>query len=204
MPYDSHINLTFRGIQGGQICSTELDFVAETAVSGNYAELIADEAYFSIWNEWQQHASEHFTLLDIKAQTIDTIAGVGFSHTWFREVNEPGDIVGNVMPPNVTVRFRKVPNNNTIEPSGATHFKNGFFGLSGVPEADQDNGLLTPTAFAAWDSLSAPVAEMQITFGATVYTWFLGMHRGELNPDKVIVDGVNLSQRLGTRNSRKR
>lgn len=204
MPYDSHINVRWSGTQGGQTCFNELDYSAEIAVSGSYAEDIANFVYANQWSVLQPLVCAEFQLLSIEVQTIDTVGGVGYSETFVLDVGELGTNTGDPLPPNVTIRTVKTPNNSTIEPSGAQLFKKGFAGWSGAAEHEQSNGLMDTTSRLAWQGFADTLMYVEATVGGTLYEWGLSMHRGEVNPDKVLVSTMQVSQRVGTRNSRKR
>ena len=204
MAYDSYVSVTWQGIQGGQICQNRIDYHAETPVSGFYAEEIANFVYANQWSVYKPLACAEFTLLQLDIVTIDTIGGVGFRGDFTLDVNEAGTNTGDPLPPNVTVRMVKSPNNNTIEPTGATAFKRGFAGWSGGAEHEQSNGLMDPTSRLAWQGFADTLMYVEAVIAATTYEWNLGMFRGTLNPPKVLVETLQVSQRVGTRNSRKR
>lgn len=202
--YNSNVDIILRGLLGGQVCENHLEYHAEAAVSGIYAHEIAQEAFNTIWAVLKEAVSEEYTLLQITAITTDSFIGGGTSNSWILDCNVPGEAVGDVLPPHVTARIVKVVNNGTIDPVDAEHFKNGFTGFSGVIEGHQNNGILNSTGLTAWQLVADSLMSLSITIGGTPYTWDLGMERGELNPVKALVFECQASQRLGSRNSRKR
>ncbi|HET8669588.1 MAG TPA: hypothetical protein VFM05_02880, partial [Candidatus Saccharimonadales bacterium] len=142
MPYNSHINLTFRATQAGQTCENEIDYSAELAVSGSYASDVCTFVRDAWWAAMRPLLSTDYRLLSIEAQTIDTFPGGGISETFILDVDQTGLDASDTLPPNVTLRIVKVVDNGTIEPPTASNFRNGFVGFSGIPEGANDNGLV--------------------------------------------------------------
>lgn len=122
-------------------------------------------------------------------------------------VNEFGSVADQALPPFVSARLIKVPDNATIDPpTGFSAFRNGMLRISGIPESFQNNGFLNVTGTTAYGILAADLHQM--TVGGDVYD----MHMTRIIPHEaaptdyvmVTVIGVAPSSSLGTQNTRKR
>lgn len=122
-------------------------------------------------------------------------------------VNLPGDKgAADCMPPYVTVKVIKFPDNAEKWPVGAKNFRRGFWGFAGISENDQDRGLLDPLAAPTWNALGEALESITVTDGVLgSIDLFAIMYRPQLETwsDTVPVAETEVDYRLGTRNSRK-
>lgn len=204
MAYNSNVDVIFRGVQGGQMCVNALEYHREAYAPGATAPALAAAFSTDVWTPLRAIVCGEFQMLQIEV-TLRQFNGTFVEQdTSILELNQDGLVAGDVLPPNVTVRIVKQVDNSTIFPVGAPLFRNGFVGFSGAQESHQNNGLLTGPGYTAWQAIANAIEQVAIIVGVDTFTWDLGLERGELNPAKVLTPICITSQRLGTRNSRKR
>ncbi len=93
----------------------------------------------------------------------------GVDFTVIRSVNKPGNVVGDSLPAWDTYSFRKNPDNARRDPIGAAPFRPGRYAFSGVPEATQNSGTVTPAEIILLDVLAADI----ISFVHDLDTWVM-------------------------------
>lgn len=153
------VYLTVVGMQAGQQCFTTLPYASVDGVSGVRGRVVAETFISDVLPAWQAVASEQFQFVEVRyreagpgqvpAGSIPTPATFGL-------------VAGNVLPPFVTFSLYKVPDNATIEPSGAEDFGFGRLGISGVPEASQDNGTITSGALTLLETLASELVVLPV------------------------------------------
>lgn len=205
--YNANFEFEFRGIQGGKMCVTHLEYHREDPIPTPALTDLWSPAYAKWTGTLKAATSEKYTLMEIYVRYFGTTLGVNTVVEGILPLEEPGDIVGEVMPPNVIMAVTKVVDNLTIWPVTATPFRNGKVGFSGVPESSQDNGILTPAALGLLEAVAEDIEGITIDVGGTDYEFVLGLERpgvGGGAPEKVLVTECNAKQILGTQNTRKR
>lgn len=205
--YLSNVEVTLKGVQAGQTVYTRLEYHRETAVTDNSPFAIASYVYGSWWGYLKTLLTDAFQLLSIEVTTFDVVGGSDIRKNFVLDVTELGTAVGEAMPPNVTVRIVKYPDNTTKWPLEAENFKNGRVSFSGFPEAQQENGLLTPAAIGLWQDMADEIESLTVDVGSGAITWDLGLERYTspiTPPEKVTIAYCEVSQRVGTQNTRKR
>lgn len=203
MAYDSNLELEFHGSIFGQVVFTQLEFHRESAVPVFSAEDICSYAYSVYWDAMQPILSDKYTLNEIRARVYQVPSSANIPE-FVLAVGEDGAVAGDCLPPFVTVVMVKVPDNTTIFPVASQEFRNGRTSFSGIPEGQQDNGLLNSAAIGSWNNVFELLEDITITVGGTPYTWTLGLERGEVTPVKVLIGETYCRQKLGTQNTRKR
>lgn len=203
MAYTSNLAFELRGMQAGQTVVTQLEYHSEVNAAGLTAVAVANAVNSVIWAAINPLVTNRYTLIEIRSRAIQVGANP-VDDSYIFTVNEPGALDEETLPPNVTAVIRKNVDNTTRLPIGAAEFRNGFVGFSGIPESVQENGLLTTAAINDWLAVANAIESITLNIGGTNYTWTLGLERGEINPDKVLVASCTVKQKLGTRNSRKR
>lgn len=207
--YNSVAQVLFKGTLLGENCQTLLLYIATTAQSNGQSQPFATEARDNIWAALKPMLHQNYRLGSIRAQLFQ-IPGSLSKPPYELTIGENGDVsASECLPPNVTVRVIKFPDNATIDPpTGAPNFSNGWVGWSGIPEGQQKDGLLESAFVSGWNAVGEAMEELTVNFpvvGDVTYT--LAMFRtvavGGVLP-KVMVSETEVSQFLGTRNSRKR
>lgn len=204
MVYNSNLEIEFVGRLHGQTCFTQLEYHAEAAVNESGISLAAvNYAYGTLWDSLKALVSAEFVLEEIRGRCRQTPTYLS-DPDYVLFVNEPGEVESSAFPAWVTVVIRKVPNNTTKYPAECDDFRVGRASFSGLGEGDSDGGLLSAGALGDWEAFAQLLGEIELTLDLTAYTWTLGLERGEVTPDKVLVAGCTVRQNLGSQNTRKR
>lgn len=193
-----------RGIQGGENCYTNLKYMSEDLIALSDVDELVVEFVTTVIGSWMSFVSDSFEFLSAKGTLYIPSASLPREHTEI--IAASGAVAGDVMPPNVTARLIKVPDNATIEPPTAEEFEQGRVSFSGIPEAAQSNGLLTATAMSNLTSIANDLLEWSVNPGTGIQTWRMGMWRNTPTPgnEHVYLADLYPAQFLGTQNTRKR
>ena len=199
-----HIELN--GLQAGEPTTTRLEYGQESTFSAASSKAGADWFYSNSWPLIKAMLHQNFRLIEIRAQYHDGAGGTKPFYT--RVVDEPGDIdTGDSLGPNLVVRMYKVPENDAIWPTSAEPFEGGMTRWSGIPEADQNNGLLSDTAVDDWNDVFEGLETLEPTISGSPVTFFMVMLRKSALGVTVAYAPVietYCGQTLGTQNTRKR
>lgn len=203
MAYNSNLEVEFIGAISGVPTFTQLEYHRETTVPIHSAETPATFVKNEWWNNIKTLLSDRFLCTEIRVRIKQNPESLTIPE-YVLGVNETGSVASDSLPPYATVVMVKVPDNTTIQPVGATPFKNGRTSWSGIPEGQQDNGLLNSAAIGSWNTVFELLESITYDIGGTSYTWTLGLERGEVSPPKVLIAETYCRQKLGTQNTRKR
>lgn len=194
------MNMTQRGIR----CVTRLDFTNNESPGETRIGQLRDYFTSTVVPLWQAVTSEKVTLDYIDFHIFGPAPDV-----WFREAyNLDGSVIGDVLPPYVSQRLYKIPNNVAIEGTNLEPFKVGRVALPGVPEIAQENGILNSAHVVSLNALAAALNNFNLSGGGA--SLYMFMYRLDpLNPAGTAVSAAPLtsleaSAMLGTQNSRKR
>lgn len=144
--------------------------------------------------------SEHMTLTRL---IVDEVGPTGALQEQ-RVLGLQGSVAGEALPPYAVYSYRKSADNAQIEGTDLTPFQLGGFRLSGVPEANQNEGFLTTAAINALNTLGEDLR--LFVFGGDDYQMY--MERPDPLPNMppasaAPVAAVVVSSILGTQNTRK-
>lgn len=210
MAFDQQLLISLNGQFAGQTVFNEL-FYASDSPNANVSSSQACDALYAIWtSDLQPLLHEDFTLTEIVAEIYGS-SGTYSSPRYTRIVNEQGGVTtGDSMPPNVTAVIVKAPDNATLDPDTEPAFRNGRIGFSGIPEGQQDAGLIGSAFLASWNALGEELETLTLDPGGEDFDMDLGMWRAANtlvggNPRaNVYVAETYIRQNVGTQNTRKR
>jgi len=207
---DMHAHIIVTARQAGQTCAAHLHYYNDTPDINASPLLLATAFVADCWTAlWKAAVSPQFILEQVECY-INQNPSAWNKPSAFVVVGENGqDLSGDVLPPNVTVGGRKMVDNLTKTPPTALDFRNGSLRFSGVPEADQNDGLLTASALTKWGNVMGAFKIVSVDFGGGAIPFQLGLFRwadpiAETGAEKVSVVNTTVSSKLGTQNSRKR
>lgn len=154
--------VTIRTILQGQICTNVLEYGTED--SGNYAD---PEDFGTSWiagnqNDWLACLSEDASMLDITFSTTHP-TGVPAYAPFIASINLPGAVASEALPPHVSYRVYKVPDNANVEGVLNDNFRLGATRISGVPESFQSSGIITLAAKGLLETLVAGMVAITTT-----------------------------------------
>lgn len=204
-PFDTTVRYQFKGIQGTEMCYTNIFYASDTDQPALSPLEAANAAVSQIWTPLKDLLSAKFTMLSVTAFVY--VESIGFVQSYVKAINEAGLVSGDVLPPNVTVRANKYPENDSIVPGSADPFEVGRLAWSGIPEANQDDGLLLDFNFTDWQLFFSGIFQIGIDYGSGTLNVNMGMFRRTPGVDgttKVYLSALNAMQNLGTQNTRKR
>jgi hypothetical protein len=158
----------------------------------------------SILPVWKAGLSQQASIFSLSVASNHP-PGIPAYAPFFQALGLVGTVASDSLPPFVTARIYKQPDNSTIDPVDAQPFKISTFGLSGVAEDDQAKGVLTSAAVTAFNAIAealetftADSVDYQMTMGRQVDSLVGG------NPLAVaFVLETNTSPYLGSRVTRK-
>lgn len=201
----NNISVQVRGTQRGVSWVTRLDYSNLESPGYTAIGAFSDEFLAVVIPLW----------LDVLAQdcVIDNfevfVYGPAPDISLMTPVNANGLVLSDALPPFVSQRIFKLPNNAAIEGTNLTPFRKGRLALPGVPESAQHNGILTAAHQAKLQDLASALATIEpaAPFDDLLY---LFMYRLDpVNPGGVVESAaptlaLAASNQLGTQNSRKR
>lgn len=200
----------FDGTVMGEAYEPMLVYFSEDTFTGNGSGAIADLFVSQLWGAMKPLVSNRFRMNSITCYqgTIGSLV----TYTTTRYVDEVGDVTtSECLPSFVSAKMIKVPDNDNAVPNPVSPpFRNGLFGVAGIPEEQVDGNLLTDAALGDWDTAFEDFEEVVPTIGGSPKTFRLGMQRFELGGVPVstqtytTVLEVSARQSIGTNNSRKK
>lgn len=198
------LKIQMRGQQGGENIYTNIQYMTEDVVLLSETDGILDDWYTTVWPLFQAQLSQAYTLISVEATLY--IPTASLPRVRVITPGEAGDVVGDVLPPNVTVRLSKVPNNETKIPPTAEDFEVGRLVFSGIPEAQQVNGMLTTAAVTDWTSVAQNAQQFEALSTGSSAIFVMAMTRivPGVGNEHVYVEDLYVRQFLGTQNTRKR
>lgn len=211
--YDFNAVVSMVGTFGGQTAFNEFLYTREAVEPTANSQAVCQGFYDDVWSVFKLAMHEDYLLQEIRCKIFQNPPSQN-KPEYIMAVNESGTVVGgDSMPPNVTATILKQPDNTTLDPPGEPNMRVGKNGFSGVPESQQDAGLLTPAAITLWNTAGEALENFLADFGGGDLTLTLTILRdydtlkGAVPPNpitKCYVAETYVRQALGTNNSRKR
>jgi len=206
MAIASSVHLILKGLLASQTIQNAFIWFSDGEHPSINGGDIVSAFYSDVWSDLKNLLADDFLLMELVGWYSDFTIGPKPEYT--QVVNEPGTVsASDALPPFCTVVIKKLPDNTTKFPSGNADFSPGFVGFGGAPESCQDNGLLAPTPLSDWDSLGETLETLSVNAGGTPQDYTLGMYRHSPVVSErtyVMCAETYASQKVGTRNSRKR
>lgn len=210
-PFAATATVQLIGTQGNRPTFTQLFYFAETAYPGMASSSVAESAYANIWPGLQERVHSAFRLNSIKGRYSQRDPLI-VKENYELVVDEIGDITeGDVMPADKPVLMKMIPANLDRFPETNHEFSLGWRQFSGVPETDQNNGLLTSAALSSWNAYFEDIESVEFDTGSGTVAFQLGMVRfleAAIPPDTtltyVTVEETYAAQRLGRNERRQR
>lgn len=161
MAYAGHQTqiVTVRYILTGQICENVLEY--GTAETADYSDPVDFGTAWETANlsNFLDCLSNQVTLLDITFAPTHPV-GVPAYAPYISVWNSAGSVDDDSLPPHVSYRLYKIPDNANIEGVLDGPFRAGMTRISGVPESFQENGLLNSLGVGALNALAAGMVEI--------------------------------------------
>ena len=209
MPFAGHQTaiITFTSTIQGEQCVNSLEYGIANTGDWSTPAKIADEVVSTVVPEWLAAMSEAATLETVYVETTSPTGTPPYPPA-IRFIGSVGDIVSECMPPNVTARLYKTPDNTSIEGTLTDPFRVGMLRFSGVPENAQTSGVLDSTYLALLTALGNVLVALPPITGENSGTLLFNllMVRRESSPPAFgltsVID-VTPSTILGTQNTRK-
>lgn len=213
-PSGNYLLVTLNGTLYGQNAETQLLYwylnASPMTPNASAATLVVLN---DLWTAaLQDMLHEAFTLNNITCRMgyiLTPSTGVS-QHT--RVVEQQGSVTASQgLPPNVTVRILRTPDNSVVysDDADAPEFSKGWYkiGFSGIPEGQQDGGLLDPTYDAGWNAVGE--AMETLTVSGNDFNLVIGRAKDSLKDGDnaaawCFVAETSVSSKLGTVNSRSR
>jgi len=207
MAIQSTVTVIMTGRLGGRTVSTIHRWFDDTEHPLTNGFSVVDAFYQDIWLDfWQPLVSNSYILETLVGWYSDFT--IGTQPSFMFAPNETGlDVSSDSLPGYATVNIFKVPDNTTLTPSTNSPMSTGFFGISGITENRQNNGLLESLSLTDFQDLAGAMIELSVFDGVGASTYRYGIYRDSI----VIADRtyaqvlfMTASPRLGIRSSRKR
>lgn len=174
MAFVSRIRIVMRGVQGGENCYNEFEYIRDSLPSSTVNSVNAATAFVTdTWPALRALLSNQYRLVEVEAQYYQNPSS-GSTPAYILAVDEPGDVDDSeALPPDLVVMIQKVPNNAAKDPVSEPDLGVGRARFSGIPESQQNNGLLTSAAFDDWNTAAEALEELTVPTGGggSTYTW---------------------------------
>jgi hypothetical protein len=195
---NNNLAIYFRGFQRGVSCITRIDYTNLDSPSTVAPAAFSDEILATVVPLWLDVMALDYVLSEFEVFVYGPAPDISI----LTPVNANGLVVSDALPPFVSQRIFKLPNNTALEGGGGEPFKKGRISLPGVPESAQHNGILTSAHQAKLQDLADALASVvpAAPFDDQYVPW---MYR-PLPEGAVPVLTMASSNQLGTQNSRKR
>jgi len=201
----NNISVQVRGTQRGVNWVTRLDYSNLESPGYTAIGAFSDEFMTTVIPLWLEVLALDCVIDEFEVYVYGSAPDISL----LTPVNANGLVVSDALPPFVSQRIFKLPNNSAIEGSDTTPFKKGRIAIPGVPETAQHNGILTAAHQAKLQDLAGAIANIQpaAPFDDLLYLYMYRLDPaspGGLAVSAAPVLTCAASNQLGTQNSRKR
>lgn len=213
MPIETAVSINLRGTLGGQTCENLFYYFSEDTLTTVPSSAVAEAGKVLLWDSLKTLLTNEFRMLEVIGQ-IGTFTPPILKPAYTVSVDEGGDITASeTLPGYCTVVVQLIPDQTDLRPVDGRVPGLGWRGISGVPEAAQNNGLLTDAAITDWRAWAESIEVLEVSFGGTDYEFRLGNYSAggtwgdpptSHPPVWSYVAETDITQAMGTRRSRRR